>query len=78
MIVDYLKDAKDSLTKFVEDNSFDKADSETDLICLKADLKAKDFLLIITSKSLLSNVTKQNDANGFNFFFVDATYKKSY
>ena len=70
-----VQESKESLEKFLEAHALQNAKSQNDLICLESDLKAKNFLLIMTSKALLFNVIKQERANQNSFLHVDATYK---
>jgi len=65
----------DSINFFLGKHSVEKAENDTDLICLQADINPEDFLVITTSKSLLHNILNQDKILGKTFFHVDATYK---
>jgi len=65
----------DSINSFLEKHSAEKVENDTGLICLQADINPEDFLVIMTSKSLLQNILNQDKVFGKTFFHVDATYK---
>ena len=75
IVEQYVKNNQESLEKFIEDHSFNKASKDTDLICISSDLRPDTFLLIMSSKALLQNIIHQNESYGKNYFYTDATYK---
>ena len=68
------KTTTEGLLKFIDEHNWDKV-KDTELICLKSDLKPNNFLLIFTSKELLKNIIRQENAQGQTFFHLDAIYK---
>ena len=66
----FLKDNPNPIKNFVDDHTWSKAKKESDLICLESDLKYEIFLLIVTSKTLLWNIVKQERSQGQSLFIL--------
>lgn len=75
LIEKYVKNNEDSLNNFIQNNSWSNINQDTQLICLHGELNPDKFLLVITSKILLTNILRQYQACGNTYLYIDATYK---
>ena len=75
LVQKYLKNTQEDLREFMEKNSWEKINTETELISLYSDLTQDKFLLVFSSKTLLKNVINQKLAQDKTFIHIDATYK---
>ena len=62
LVETYLENNKESVANFIKEHAWEKIENERNIVCLYANTNPDNFLLIITSKALMTNIIQQNSS----------------